>query len=133
MDVGRQINSRVKKSFLSFLLIKDKRVSEKWLSTPPPHSSKNTGESGGVSRTLVRLLAEKREHRSVEEAFQRWLRRSPDSREGLGQGGNSKECNFPRVYFVLSIVSTMNFPVKADYEDLTRGGAGGRIDIALGK
>lgn len=33
MDVGRQINSRVKESFLSFLLIKDKRVSEKWLST----------------------------------------------------------------------------------------------------
>lgn len=101
--------------------------------SPPPRSSKDTGESGGVSRTLVRLLAEKREHRGVEEAFQRWLRRSPDSREGLGQGGNSKECNFPRVYFVLSIVSTMNFPVKADYEDLTRGGAGGRIDIALGK
>lgn len=52
--------------------------------------------------------------------------RSPDSR--LGQEGNSKECNFPRMYFVLSVVSTMNFLVKADYQDTEA-----TIDIAFAK
>lgn len=87
-------------------LIKD-NVSEKWLLTRISCSAflEDTGKSGKSrrrSRMLVRLLAEKREQRGVEKAFRRW--RSPDSQEG-----NSKECNFPRMYFVLSIVSTMNF------------------------
>lgn len=87
-------------------LIKD-NVSEKWLLTRISSSAflEDTGKSGKSrrrSRMLVRLLAEKREQRGVEKAFRRW--RSPDSQEG-----NSKECNFPRMYFVLSIVSTMNF------------------------
>lgn len=69
------------------------------------------------SRMLVRLLAEKREQRSVQKAFQRCLAFARFSARS-GQEGNSKECNFPRMYFVLSfIVSTMNFLVKADYEE----------------
>lgn len=69
------------------------------------------------SRMLVRLLAEKREQRSVQKAFQRCLAFARFSARP-GQEGNSKECNFPRMYFVLSfIVSTMNFLVKADYEE----------------
>lgn len=96
-------------------LIKD-NVSEKWLLTRISCSAflEDTGKSGKSrrrSRMLVRLLAEKREQRGVEKAFRRW--RSPDSQEG-----NSKECNFPRMYFVLSIVSTMNFsssPITRTY------------------
>lgn len=98
-------------------LIKD-NVSEKWLLTRISSSAflEDTGKSGKSrrrSRMLVRLLAEKREQRGVEKAFRRW--RSPDSQEG-----NSKECNFPRMYFVLSIVSTMNFS-SSDYEDYRQG------------
>lgn len=110
-------------------LIKD---SEKWLSTRnQPAFLKDKGKEIAKveslprrsSRMLVRLLAEKREQRSVQKAFQRCLAFARFSARP-GQEGSSKECNFPRMYFVLSfIVSTMNFLVKADYEER------GKIDL----